>query len=49
LQAIAQLPAAQLGDPLFDEQAVPQVPQFVTDVLRFVSQPFNCAFPSQFP
>jgi len=49
LQAIAQLPAAQLGDPLFDEQAVPHVPQLARESVRFVSHPVVRAFPSQSP
>jgi hypothetical protein len=39
-------PAVPFG---YDGQALPHVPQLDADVWRFVSQPFDCALPSQLP
>ena len=46
--AMPQVPPPQFDVALAREQVVPQPPQFVTEVLRFTSQPFDVV-PSQLP
>lgn len=53
LKPVTQVPIWQVLDEhvaaaFANEHALPQAPQFATDVLRFVSQPF-AALPSQLP